>query len=61
MDEVTARLLVVAGTGLFAAALVTWIVRSGLNRPMSFTLTVLPVALGVALIATGILAWAVAA
>lgn len=55
------RLAVIAGTALLALALVTWMVRSGLNRPMSFRLTVVPVALGVLLVAAGILGWAVAA
>ncbi len=55
------RIAVIAGTALFALALATWIVGSGLNRPMSFWLTVVPVALGVLLIAVGILGWAVAA
>ena len=55
------RLAVIAGTALLALSLVTWMVMSGLNRPMSFRLTVAPVALGVLLIAAGILGWAVAA
>lgn len=55
------RLTVIAGTVLFAWSLVTWMVGSGRNRPLSFRLTVIPVALGVLLIAAGILGWAVAA
>ncbi len=55
------RLAVIAGTALLALALVTWMALSGLNRPMSFRLTVLPVALGVMLVAVGILGWAIAA
>lgn len=55
------RLAVITGTALLALSLVTWMVMSGLNRPMSFRLTVAPVALGVLLIAAGILGWAVAA
>ena len=55
------RLAVIAGTVLLALALVTWMVRSGLNRPMSVRLTVAPVALGVLLVMVGILGWAVAA
>ncbi len=55
------RLAVVAGIALLALSLVTWMALSGLNRPMSFRLTVAPVALGVLLVAVGILGWAVAA
>lgn len=55
------RLAVIAGMVLLALSLVTWMVLSGLNRPMSFRLTVAPVALGVLLVAVGILGWAVAA
>ncbi len=55
------RLAVVAGMALLALSLVTWMALSGLNRPMSFRLTVAPVALGVLLVAVGILGWAVAA
>ena len=55
------RLTVIAGTVLFAWSLVTWMVGSGRNRPLSLRLTVIPVALGVLLIAVGILGWAVAA
>lgn len=55
------RVAVIAGTTLLALALVTWMVRSGLDRPMSLRLTVVPVALGVLLIAAGTLGWAVAA
>jgi len=61
MSDTMNRLAMIAGTGLLAFSLVTWIVLSGLNRPMSFRLTVAPVALGVLLVATGILGWAVAA
>lgn len=55
------RLAVIAGMALLALSLVTWMVLSGLNRPMSFRLTVAPVAIGVLLVAAGILGWAVAA
>lgn len=55
------RLAVMVGTALLAVALLTWMVLSGLNRPMSFRLTVAPVALGVLLIGAGILGWAIAA
>ncbi|TAK76848.1 MAG: hypothetical protein EPO16_06585 [Dehalococcoidia bacterium] len=61
MSDAMGRLAVVAGTALLVLALVTWIVRSGLDRPMSLRLTVLPVAAGVVLVAAGILRWAVAA
>ncbi len=55
------RIAVIAGTVLLALSLVTWMVLSGLNRPMSLRLTVAPVALGVLFIAVGIFGWAVAA
>lgn len=55
------RLTVIAGTALLVLSLVTWMVLSGLNRPMSFRLTVAPVALGVLLVAAGVIGWAVAA
>ena len=55
------RLATIAGTALLVLSLVTWMVTSGLNRPMSFRLTVAPVALGALLVAAGILGWAVAA
>ncbi|MBM4410325.1 MAG: hypothetical protein FJ037_03195 [Chloroflexi bacterium] len=61
MSDTVNRLVVIAGTALLALSLVTWMVLSGLNRPMSFRLTVAPVALGVVLVAVGILGWAVAA
>lgn len=55
------RLTVIAGTAFLVLSLVTWMVLSGLNRPMSFRLTVAPVALGVLLVAAGVIGWAVAA
>lgn len=55
------RVAVIAGTVLLAAGLVTWMVGSGLERPMSLRFTVIPVAVGVALVGLGILGWAVAA
>lgn len=61
MGDTMSRLAVIAGTALLALSLVTWMVMSGLDRPMSFRLTVAPVALGVLLVAAGILGWAVAA
>ena len=55
------RLSVILGTAFLVLSVVAWMVRSGLNRPMSFPLTVLPVAVGVLLISVGVIAWAVAA
>lgn len=55
------RIAVIAGTVLLAAGLLTWMVGSGLERPMSLRFTVIPVAAGVLLVGLGILGWAVAA
>lgn len=61
MNTTMDRIAVIAGTVLLAAGLLTWMVRSGLERPMSLRLTVIPVAVGVLLVGLGILGWAVAA
>ncbi len=55
------RFAVMAGTALLVIGFLTWMVGSGLNRPMSFRFTVAPVAVGVLLIGAGVLGWAVAA
>lgn len=55
------RLAVIAGTAFLIVGFLTWMVGSGMNRPMSFKFTVAPVAAGVVLIGVGILGWAVAA
>jgi len=55
------RFVVVAGTALLVLGFLSWMIGSGLNRPMSFRFTVVPVALGVLLVAAGVLGWAVAA
>ena len=61
MSDSMNRLSVILGTAFLVLSVVAWMVRSGLNRPMSFPLTVLPVAVGVLLISVGVIAWAVAA
>ncbi len=55
------RVAVIAGTVLLVAGLLTWMVVSARERPMSLRWTVGPVAVGVLLIGVGILGWAVAA
>lgn len=55
------RVAVIAGMALLVAGLLTWMVGSARERPMSLRWTVGPVAAGVLLIGLGILGWAVAA
>ena len=55
------RLAVISGTAFLIVGFLTWMVGSGMNRPMSLKFTVVPVAAGVLLIGAGILGWAVAA
>lgn len=55
------RLTVISGTAFLIVGFLTWMVGSGMNRPMSLKFTVVPVAAGVLLIGAGILGWAVAA
>ncbi len=55
------RLAVIAGTAFLIVGFLTWMVGSGMDRPMSFKFTVAPVAVGVVLIGAGVLGWAVAA
>lgn len=61
MSDTVSRFAVFAGIALLILGFLTWMVGSGLNRPMSFRLTVAPVVLGVILVFAGILRWAVAA
>lgn len=61
MTETMDRVAVIAGMALLVAGLLTWMVGSARERPMSLRWTVGPVAVGVLLIGVGILGWAVAA
>jgi hypothetical protein len=61
MTEMMDRVAVIAGMALLVAGLLTWMVGSARERPMSLRWTVGPVAVGVILIGVGILGWAVAA
>lgn len=52
------RFLIGVGIACLVAGMLTWMVRSSLERPMSLRWTVGPVALGVLITGVGMLRWA---